>query len=96
MIEPVLNECRLAAEECDNLQGFLLHHSVSGGSGSGLTKNLMEQLPNYFGKKSVVNFSIQPEFPESHSCVSAYNTILFNNFANSEYSKVILCYVKSS
>lgn len=34
----------MQAEACDSLQGFLLLHSLSGGTGSGLGSYLLEQL----------------------------------------------------
>lgn len=39
--EPLLQQLRRAAEEADSLQGFLLLHSLGGGTGSGLGTYLL-------------------------------------------------------
>ena len=41
-------------------QGVLLFHSVGGGTGSGFCSLLMEYLRNYYGKKIMLEFSVQP------------------------------------
>lgn len=37
-------QSRLQAEACDSLQGFMLLHSLGGGTGSGLGSYILEQL----------------------------------------------------
>eukprot|EP00029_Vermamoeba_vermiformis_P012935 TRINITY_DN787_c0_g1_i2.p1 TRINITY_DN787_c0_g1~~TRINITY_DN787_c0_g1_i2.p1 ORF type:complete len:194 (+),score=49.60 TRINITY_DN787_c0_g1_i2:43-582(+) len=60
MIDPTLDRIRKQAENCDSLQGFLLYHSVGGGTGSGFAALLMERLSLDFGKKSKLDFCIYP------------------------------------
>ena len=36
IIDLVEDKIRQLADSCENLQGFIIHHSVGGGTGSGL------------------------------------------------------------
>lgn len=60
IIDPVLNRIRRIADSCDGLQGFLVFHSFGGGTGSGFTSLLMEQLSQAYGKKMKLEFSVYP------------------------------------
>lgn len=51
IINTVLNRTQKLADQCSSLQGFLIFHSVGGGTGSGFTSLLMECLSVDFGKK---------------------------------------------
>ncbi|XP_013857828.1 tubulin alpha chain [Austrofundulus limnaeus] len=42
IIDPVLDRIRKLADQCTGLQGFLVFHSLGGGTGSGFTSLLME------------------------------------------------------
>ncbi|ETE58328.1 Tubulin alpha-1A chain, partial [Ophiophagus hannah] len=64
------------AEQCSGLQGFLLFHSFGGGTGSGFTSLLMEQLSVNFGKKAKLEFSVYPAPRISTAVVEPYNSIL--------------------
>lgn len=48
------------AEASSSLQGFMLFHSFGGGTGSGFSALLMENLSVDFGKKAKLEFSIYP------------------------------------
>ena len=50
IIEPVLERLRKLSENCSNLQGFMISHSFGGGTGSGFTAQLMDELSNEYGK----------------------------------------------
>ncbi|KAM4698710.1 tubulin alpha-1A chain-like [Rhinophrynus dorsalis] len=76
MTEPVLDRIRKQAEQCSGLQGFLTFCSCGGGTGSGFTSLLMEQLSDDYGKKSKLEFSIYPTPQMSTSVVEPYNAIL--------------------
>ena len=41
------------ADGCDSLEGFVLCHSIAGGTGSGLGSYLLEQLTDHFPKKLI-------------------------------------------
>lgn len=60
MIDVCLDRIRKIADQCTGLQGFLLFHSVGGGSGSGLGSLLLERLSVDYGRKSKMAFSIYP------------------------------------
>jgi tubulin alpha len=64
------------AEQCDGLQGFLVFHSVGGGTGSGFSALLLERLSVEYGKKSKLDFCIYPSPQISTSVVEPYNSVL--------------------
>ena len=59
-MDHVLDRIKKLAENCEGLQGFLVHHSFGGGTGSGFTSLLMERLSVEYGKKSKLEFSVYP------------------------------------
>ena len=57
MLDSVLDNLRVLSENCSNLQGFMVTHSMGGGTGSGFTSLLMERIAVDYGKaKSKENF----------------------------------------
>jgi len=63
-------------EECSNLQGFIMTHSVGGGSGSGLGMLILERLAVDYRKKSKLGFEIYPSPNISTCVVEPYNGLL--------------------
>ena len=55
-----LDRVRKLADNCGGLQGFLVFHSVGGGTGSGLTALLLERISMDYGKKAKLGFTIYP------------------------------------
>ena len=49
-MDPVVNTLRLLSEDCSSFQGFMITHSIGGGTGSGFTANLLEKLAVEYGK----------------------------------------------
>ncbi|XP_076064250.1 tubulin alpha chain-like [Oratosquilla oratoria] len=76
MQETVVNRIKNMAEECDQLQGFLIFHSFGGGTGSGFTSLLTDHLAVEFGKKTKLEFAIYPSPRVSTAVVEPYNSIL--------------------
>ncbi|XP_071335304.1 tubulin alpha-1C chain-like [Trachinotus anak] len=76
IINLVLDRIRKLADQCTGLQGFLVFHSFGGGTGSGFTSLLMEQLSADYSKKSKLEFSIYPAPQVSSAVVEPYNSIL--------------------
>jgi tubulin alpha len=72
----VLDGIRRQAEQCSSLQGFLISHSVGGGTGSGFTSLLMEELSDNYAKKCKVEFAIYPAPRVSATVVEPYNSLL--------------------
>ena len=72
----VMSRVRKLAEDCNDLQGFLVFRSVGGGTGSGFASLLMESLSVDYKKKSKFEFSIYPTPQVSNAVVEPYNSIL--------------------
>ncbi|CAD8053530.1 unnamed protein product [Paramecium primaurelia] len=66
---------RKLADNCTNLQGFLISHSIGGGTGSGLGSLLLERLSIDYSKKSKLAFTIYPSPQLSAAIVDPYNSI---------------------
>lgn len=64
-------------EASDSLEGFMLFHSVAGGTGSGLGSLLLEQLADRYSSKLLTTFSVFPNSEEvSDVVVQPYNSML--------------------
>jgi len=76
VVDLCLDRIRLLADQCMGLQGFMIFHSVGGGTGSGFGSLLLERLSVEYGKKSKLDFCIYPSPQISTSVVEPYNAIL--------------------
>ncbi|XP_034108240.1 tubulin alpha-4 chain [Drosophila nasuta] len=76
VIDKVTARLQKIAEQCDGLQGFLIFHSMGGGTGSGFTSLLMERLSNDFSKKCRLDFAVYPSPKVSTAVVEPYNALL--------------------
>jgi len=76
MVDLALDRVRRLADSCTGLQGFLVFHSVGGGTGSGLGSLLLERLSVDYGKKSKLGFTIYPSPQVSTAVVEPYNSVL--------------------
>ncbi|XP_017651124.1 tubulin alpha chain-like 3 [Nannospalax galili] len=65
-----------SAEQCNELQGFLVFRSFGGGTGSGFTSLLMEQLSAEYCRKTKLEFSVYPSPRISTAVVEPYNAVL--------------------
>ena len=65
----VLDRILKLADQCCDLQGFLIFHSFGVGTGSGLTSLLMEKVSVDYGKKSKLEFVIYPALQVSTAIV---------------------------
>jgi tubulin alpha len=74
--DPIMDSIRRTAEASDSLEGFILTHSVCGGTGSGLTDLIDEKLSTDFGKKIRFNFTLAPCDNTKESVIADYNSIL--------------------
>ena len=57
-------------------QGFMLTHSIAGGTGSGLGSFLLERLNDKFPKKLIQTYSVFPNAQEGDVVVQPYNSLL--------------------
>ena len=49
LFNSVVENLRLLSENCSSLQGFLITHSLGGGTGAGLTSRLIEKIAADYG-----------------------------------------------
>ena len=76
---------------CVPVQGFMLLHSIAGGTGSGLGSFLLERLNDKFPKKLVQTYSVFPNAHEGDVVVQPYNALLtLKRLANHADSVVVL------
>lgn len=65
------------AEGSDSLEGFMLLHSVAGGTGSGVGSFLLEKLADRYPKRLVQTYSVFPSATQvSDVVVQPYNAVL--------------------
>ncbi|XGW10725.1 hypothetical protein V3C99_012327 [Haemonchus contortus] len=75
-VNNVLNSIRHLVENCSSLQGFLIFHSLGGGTGSGYEALILEHLCQEYGRTNKLEFSIYPAPLTSTAVVEPYNAIL--------------------
>ncbi|WRH68259.1 MAG: hypothetical protein RSE13_08600 [Planktothrix sp. GU0601_MAG3] len=80
--DDVIDRIERLTEECDNCQGFLIIHSLGGGTGSGLTAQLMAALSARYGKRTKLQFAIFPTPKLSTSILEPYNMVLSTHYTN--------------
>ncbi|XP_049829420.1 tubulin alpha-1 chain-like isoform X2 [Schistocerca gregaria] len=85
LIDAVMDRVRKLSERCDGLQGYIVSHSLGGGTGSGFTSLLMQRLADSFRKKTKLEFVVYPAPQVSTAVVEPYNSILMTH-SNMEYS----------
>ena len=76
VIDQIMNVIDAAVEKTKSLQGFLITHSIGGGSGSGLGSLVLERLRAAYPKKKIFTFSVAPSPLISDSAVEPYNAVL--------------------
>jgi tubulin gamma len=75
--EEIMEMLDREAEGSDSLEGFMLLHSIAGGTGSGLGSFVLEALNDRFPKKLIQTYSVFPNNDEiSDVVVQPYNSIL--------------------
>ncbi|TPX35140.1 hypothetical protein SmJEL517_g02387 [Synchytrium microbalum] len=75
--EEVIEMIDREADGSDSLEGFMLLHSIAGGTGSGLGSYLLETLNDRYPKKLVQTYSVFPNNEEtSDVVVQPYNSLL--------------------
>merc|ERR1712142_17859 len=73
----VINDrIRKLVDNSENVQGFIVNHSVGGGTGSGLGMLILERLAVDYRKKSKIGFEIYPSPNISNCIVEPYNGLL--------------------
>ena len=76
MMEKVNEAIRHVVEDCDAIQGFLMFRAFGGGTGSGFTALLLDQLLQDYTRTQKVEFSVYPAPRISPLIVEPYNAML--------------------
>jgi len=76
LVDSSMERIRKMVDNCSGLQGFLIFHSVGGGTGSGFGSLLLERLSVDYGKKSKLDFCVYPSPQVSTAVVEPYNSVL--------------------
>ncbi|MEL7039718.1 MAG: tubulin beta chain [Cyanobacteria bacterium J06592_8] len=76
LIDSVLDVVRKEAEACDCLQGFIIIHSLGGGTGSGMGSLLISKLKEEYPEQTIATFSLFPSPKVSDTVVEPYNATL--------------------
>ncbi|KAK9480157.1 Tubulin/FtsZ, GTPase domain-containing protein [Lipomyces japonicus] len=77
LAEELMDMLDREADGSDSLEGFMLLHSIAGGTGSGLGSYLLERLSDRFPKKIVQTYSVFPASQQiSEVVVQPYNSLL--------------------
>lgn len=76
VINQAMDRLNKMAEQCDSLQGFIVQHSVGGGTGSGFTSGMMKQIEEQHGKKTRLQIAVYPSPKTSTAVVEPYNAVL--------------------
>lgn len=75
--ETILDMIDRESDNSDSLEGFVLTHSIAGGTGSGMGSYLLERLNDHFPKKLVQTYSVFPSWKDqSDVVVEPYNALL--------------------
>ena len=92
MCEDIMDMVDREADNSDSLEGFMLLHSIAGGTGSGLGSFLLEKLNDRYPKKLIQTYSVFPNIEEvSDTVVQPYNSMLsLKRLTNNADSVVVL------
>ncbi|CAN1159207.1 Tubulin gamma-1 chain [Linum perenne] len=75
--EDIMDMIDREADGSDSLEGFVLCHSIAGGTGSGMGSYLLETLNDRYSKKLIQTYSVFPNQMEtSDVVVQPYNSLL--------------------
>jgi len=78
-LDQVLEGIRLFAESSEGVQGFIVFHSMGGGTGSGMTSLVSESLRQDYAKKSNLEVLVYPAPKVSTAVVEPYNALLVSH-----------------
>merc|ERR1712072_501150 len=76
ILDQVNDRLRKMVDNSDNVQGFVVNHSVGGGTGSGLGALILERIAVDYRKKSKLGFEVYPSPTISTCVVEPYNALL--------------------
>lgn len=73
---PSVDAIRRMMEACDSVKGFTVYNSYGGGTGAGISANVLERLTVDFPKISRSNISVWPSPQISNAVTEFYNALL--------------------
>jgi tubulin gamma len=73
IIEEILDR---EADASDSLEGFMLSHSINGGTGSGMGSYILECITDRYEKKLIQTYSVFPNISNYDVNVTPYNSVL--------------------
>jgi len=76
ILDQVNDRLRKLVDNSQNVQGFVVSHSVGGGTGSGLGALILERIAVDYRKKSKIGFEVYPSPKLSTCVVEPYNSLL--------------------
>merc|ERR1712176_1652521 len=76
ILDQVNDRLRKLVDNSQNVQGFIIHHAVGGGTGSGLGALILERIAVDYRKKSKIGFEVYPAPNLSTCIVEPYNAML--------------------
>jgi len=76
LMDIVNDRIRKMVDNSENVQGFIVNHSVGGGTGSGMGMLILERLAVDYRKKSKIGFELYPSPSISTCIVEPYNGLL--------------------
>ncbi|KAG6466266.1 hypothetical protein ZIOFF_075937 [Zingiber officinale] len=77
VVDDIMDMVDREADGSDSLEGFVLCHSIAGGTGSGMGSYLLETLNDRYRKKLVQTYSVFPNQMETSDVdVQPYNPLL--------------------
>ncbi|GKY91109.1 tubulin gamma-1 chain [Mayamaea pseudoterrestris] len=75
--EQVLDMIDRESDNSDSLEGFVLTHSIAGGTGSGMGSFLLEAINDHYPRKIITTYSVFPSWEDqSDVVVQPYNSLL--------------------
>ncbi|KAK2794828.1 Tubulin gamma-1 chain [Onygenales sp. PD_10] len=74
--EEVFDMIDREADGSDSLEGFMMLHSIAGGTGSGLGSFILERMNDRFPKKLIQTYSVFPDTQDPDVVVHPYNSLL--------------------
>ena len=82
-LDRAVENLRLLSENCSSLQGFMITHSIGGGTGSGFTARFLEEITSEYGD-SKSKSEIRIHFLTQIECSRLYDRLqLLNEEMNS-------------
>merc|ERR1712226_926827 len=76
LIDEVMDQARKESENCEQLQGFQVCHSIGGGTGSGMGTLLISKVREEYPDRVMSTYSVFPSPKVSDVVVEPYNSML--------------------